>query len=247
VLLSNVTAGRAWVELVLGLLLLLVWIVVAESALYVMTLPWRSEGAAPSDDLRTLFIPTVGLRTLGVVGVLALLLRGPGGGFRTVGLARSGWGLDALIGVGATAVAYALMIILMTVMWLVWPGSFEQLMENGERLTGMIPKLHPLLFLPVAICIGVYEELLFRGFLMTRLRRGTGSWTVAVLVSTGAFTALHAIDQTPLALVAIASLSLVASVVTIRRRSITPAIVTHALFDYTQFLSLYLQAGETWT
>ena len=94
--------------------------------------------------------------------------------------------------------------------------------------------------------IGVYEELVFRGFLMTRLRRATGSWTAAVVLSTLVFTGLHALDQLPVALVAITILSLVFSVVTILRRSIIPAIVGHALFDLSQLLILHAQAGDTW-
>ena len=84
----------------------------------------------------------------------------------------------------------------------------------------------------MAATVGVYEELLFRGFLMTRLRRGTGSWTVAVLISTSIFTALHAPDQMPVALVPIAILSLVFSMVTVWRRSLIPAVVAHTLFDF---------------
>ena len=117
----------------------------------------------------------------------------------------------------------------------------------AERIIQMVPRLRPLGFAGVALVISIYEELLFRGFLMTRLRRGTGSWTLAVVLSTAVFTALHAFDQTASALVAVTILSLVFSGVTIWRRSIIPAIVAHALFDLSQFLLLNLQAGDSWT
>ncbi len=245
-LLLDLPPGKAWIELGLGLLLLITWIIVVESAAYLMVAPLHTTPDTLAETARSLFVPTILIRTVGVVGVLALLLRGSGQRFRSVGVHRSALGINALVGVGATAVAYVLIVILMTIMWLTRPQSLDQLTENAERLIAMIPKLHPLAFLPVAILVGVYEELLFRGFLMTRLRRGTGSWTIAVLVSTGIFTALHAMDQTNVALVAIASLSLVVSFVTIWRRSILPAIVTHTLFNYSQFLSLYVQAGDSW-
>ena len=109
-----------------------------------------------------------------------------------------------------------------------------------------IVKFYPLGFTGLAILIGFYEELAFRGFLMTRLRRATGSWTIAVLVSTAIFTALHAIEQTWPALIAITVLSLIFSLVTIWRRSIMPAILGHALFDLFQFLFLQFQMGDSW-
>ena len=82
---------------------------------------------------------------------------------------------------------------------------------------------------------------------MTRLRRTTGSWTLAVLISTAVFTGLHAIEQTLPALLLITILSLVFSVVTIWRKSIIPAVVAHALFDFSQFLLMSLTAGDSWT
>lgn len=245
-LLLDLPPGKAWIELGLGLFLLLTWIMVVESAVYLVVAPPHSTPDSQAEMARSLFVPTILIRTVGVIGVLALVLRGSGQRFRSVGVHRSSLGINALVGVGATAVSYGLIIILMAIVWLMRPQSLEQMTENAERLMAMIPKLHPLAFLPVAILVGVYEELLFRGFLMTRLRCGTGSWTIAVLVSTGIFTALHAMDQTNVALVAIASLSLVVSIVTIWRRSIVPAVVTHTLFNYSQFLSLYVQAGDSW-
>jgi len=107
--------------------------------------------------------------------------------------------------------------------------------------------LRPAEFVPLTAMIGIYEELVFRGFLMTRLRRGTGSWAVAVALSTVIFTSLHAFDQTHSALVVVAILSLVFSLATIWRRSIIPAIIAHALFDLSQLLLLYVQAGDSWT
>jgi hypothetical protein len=49
------------------------------------------------------------------------------------------------------------------------------------------------------------------------------------------------------ALVVVAILSLVFSLATIWRRSIIPAIIAHALFDLSQLLLLYVQAGDSWT
>ena len=155
--------------------------------------------------------------------------------------------LDLPIGIVAAAVAYGLTMFTLLTLCLVWPNLPELMEENAEHIFEMVPRLHPMGFAAIAAVIGVYEELVFRGFLMTRLRRATGSWTVAVLVSTAVFTGLHSLDQVSVAVISIAVLSLVFSVVTIWRRSIIPAIVAHTLWNLSQFLYLSATAGDTWT
>ena len=81
---------------------------------------------------------------------------------------------------------------------------------------------------------------------MTRLRRGLGSWTAAVVLSTTVFTLLHAVDQTPAALMPVAILSVVFSITTIWRRSLVPAIIAHWLFNLANLIGLYYMAGESW-
>ena len=62
----------------------------------------------------------------------------------------------------------------------------------------------------------------------------------------GVFVALHALSQAPAAMVMIAILSLIMSVVTIWRRSLVPAMVAHTLFDLSQLAGLYYMAGDQW-
>ena len=145
------------------------------------------------------------------------------------------------------AVCYALIFPTMFGLFAVFPGMREQMDENAVRLMALIPYMAPWKFAIIATLVGTWEELMFRGFLMTRLRRGTGSWIVAVLISTMVFTALHASEQTLPALIMISILSIVMSLVTIWRRSVIPAIVGHALFDFTQFIGLYMYSPtEAW-
>jgi membrane protease YdiL (CAAX protease family) len=118
--------------------------------------------------------------------------------------------------------------------------------ENKTILTNFLPRAHALEFVGAMATVGVWEELFFRGFLMTRLRRATGGWIAGVLLSSGVFVALHALTQAPAALIMIAILSLIFSLVTIWRRSLVPAIVAHTLFDLTQVAGLYYIAGDEW-
>lgn len=196
---------------------------------------------------KAMLLPTLSLRALGAFAIIALLARRRGFSARSVGLAWSGAPLNLAIGLAALLAIYGLIAVTMMLLWSLWPEVVDEMQENARRIMDLVPNLRPVEFVPVTALIGVYEELVFRGFLMTRLRRATGGWTVAVILSTAVFTALHAFDQTRAALVIVAILSLVFSLVTIWRRSIVPAIVAHALFDLSQLLLLRLQAGDSWT
>lgn len=192
-------------------------------------------------------VPMLGLRGLGSILLVAGILYYRRQSARSVGLSRGGVPMECVIGIGACLAAYVSIFTVSAIIANIFPESVDQMQENARRLIGIVPRLSLWGFLGVAVIIGVYEELVFRGFLMTRLRRATRSWTAAVLISTAVFTALHAMDQTPVALVWITILSLIFSLVTIWRRSIVPAIVAHTLFDFTQFVGMALQSGNSWT
>lgn len=166
---------------------------------------------------------------------------------RSVGVRRPGLALDCVIGIGAVIALYLVSMSATLAVYVLAPELLDEMGKNAERLVELIPNIGLLQFAGVAMVVGIYEEVLFRGFLMTRLRRVTGSWTLAVLISTVLFTVLHAFDQVWVALPMIAFLSLAFSVVTIWRRSIVPAVIAHGLFDLSQFLILDLQMGESWT
>jgi len=199
------------------------------------------------DFARIAMVPMIILRCAGAILVIAVILAIRRQSVRSVGMTRRGFMLNIPIGVGAMVVAFWLTILTLNMLALVWPSIMQEMEENAEWITRAIPNLHPLGFAGLTLLIGFYEELVFRGFLMTRLRRALGSWILAVLVSTVVFTALHAMDQTWPALIAVSILSVVFSVVTIWRRSLVPAIVGHALFNLFQFLWLRSQMGESWT
>ena len=199
-----------------------------------------------SDATRGALLEMLAVRAAATTALILLVLRSRRQSLATVGVTWRSWGLNLGIGACSTIVAYMLIWSALGVLWLLAPSLLEQT-DNASRLLELIPRLSPFGFFAMSAIVGVYEELLFRGFLMTRLRRATQSWTAAVLISSAIFTALHAVDQEAIALVAVGILSLVFSTVTIWRRSIIPAIIGHTLFDLSQLLGLMWQAGDTWT
>jgi len=201
-------------------------------------IPLESMDDIPPHVYKELLFPMLAIRATMTIGLVGVLLWRRGQPLSAIGLRKRGIAIDGIIGVALTFVIYGLILAVIGVAMFVWPTIIEQMQENASGLLEIIPSASPFVFLLMAITIGVYEEVFFRGFIMPRLRRATGSWVVAVVLSSTVFTALHAMEQTPAALMIVAILSVSFSVVTIWRRSILPAIIAHALFDFSQFLLL---------
>lgn len=88
--------------------------------------------------------------------------------------------------------------------------------------------------LALLIPVAIHEEVLFRGLLLTYLRRLTSRWWVAVLASSLLFALLHFV-QGWLAVFQVFGLSVVFSLVFIRSRSLLAVVVAHFSFDFIQF------------
>jgi len=255
ILLAGSSRRSAWIDLARAVILMVgfeMCMGVALGFLFCMDAgigePVASEQDFGSAELnRAVFFPALGIRALGCLAIIALIVRSRRQTATSLGLHRDRWRGNIGVGVGSTVAVYLLILVTAPMLWLLWPDMWKLMEENAQRILALIPKLHPLGFVGVSLVVGLYEEILFRGFLMTRLRRATGSWPIAVIVSTAIFAALHLVDQTAPAVVWVTVLSLVFSLVTIWRKSIIPAIVGHFLFDLSQFLNLYFQAGDQWS
>ncbi len=247
-LLSSATRGSVWADMVAITLLVVAFDVAGSIAVRAVTAP-----SGLPDDVslpalrRALFAPLLAGRLMAVSLSVTVLLRFRRQSLPSIAVVSSHSAINVLAGMAAVAVAYALIFAWQISVSYFWPGLWEQMSENAERIMALVPKpAHPIGFVPFALVVAVYEEVLFRGFLMTRLRRATGSWMLAVVISTVVFTSLHAADQTPAALVPVAILSVVFSLATIWRRSLLPAIVGHSLFNLFSFVGLYYFAGDKW-
>ena len=250
-MLFDLEPRTAWADvgwLVLGLLTveLLIGTVVQFVATAVYALPTDGIQAADPATRRVLLFLNLGLRAVGWVGVVLWVHRRRKLTLSYIGLRRDGRVADVGLGLVSVVGIYAFIIAGVFTIRVLWPELYKGFEQNADEIKKVLPKLSLFQFALVSMAVGVYEEVLFRGFLMPRLRRATGSWIFAVLLSSAVFTALHMFDQTPAAMLLIGFLSLAFSVITILRRSILPAIVAHTLFDFSQFVGLYVSAGDSW-
>lgn len=152
--------------------------------------------------------------------------------------------LNTLIGIAGAGAMLGVAVLFGLVLFVLFPEQRDRLDDNTERLRAFVPNLSIGGFALLAMFVSLNEELLFRGLLMPRLRRLLGSWWAAVLSSTVIFTGLHLFDQEWFVLPMIAVLSVVMSLLTIWRRSLVPAIVMHAGFNFSQFMLLQATTGS---
>ncbi len=84
------------------------------------------------------------------------------------------------------------------------------------------------------VAVAIHEEVLFRGLLLTTLRRTTGRWSTAVLGVSAVFAMLH-IQQGTLAVLQVFGLSVVLCLMFIASRSLPALVAAHFVFDLVQF------------
>lgn len=212
------------------------------SGLIVSLVSGIPDGIASDDPAATidvLDVVPVGLLTCVILMIVLRLERVP---LSAIGLTMRGAGINVLLGFAAAVVAFGAFAISVAAMNVLWPDGAKQFNENVDHIDRMIPKVPPLTLLGVMACVAAYEEFIFRGILLTHLRRILHSWTAAVLIGGIVFGLIHIIGDVhqveasavPLGLTAIAW-----SVFTIWRRSLAPAVIGHTLFNFVQVLILY--------
>ncbi|KAA0220931.1 MAG: CPBP family intramembrane metalloprotease [Planctomycetota bacterium] len=194
-------------------------------------------------QLKPLLLPMMAARAGFYVAGTALLLVLRRQRPACVGATLQGLPLNTLIGVAGAGAMLGVAVVFGLVSFVLFPEQRDRLDDNTERLKAFVPNLSIGGFALLAMFVSLNEEMLFRGLLMPRLRRLLGSWWAAVLTSTVVFTGLHLFDQEWFVLPMIAVLSVVMSLLTIWRRSLVPAIVMHAGFNFSQFMLLQATTG----
>lgn len=168
--------------------------------------------------------------------IIALtLLRG--GRLAEVGLTGRRLAWNVLLGLGAFLAAIAAFQFIGLLITFLAKG--QPLNENIGNIKEMLPRMHWLQFLALSFWVGLWEELTFRGFLLTRLRRLTGAWWVAILLGSILFALPHMGQQVPLTVLPLFVIGAIWSVFTVWRQSLLPAIIGHALFNFAQLIFLF--------
>jgi len=108
--------------------------------------------------------------------------------------------------------------------------SMDHLMRDRLGFISVIAEIDMRWVAPIAIFVGIYEEIFFRGFIMGRLASITRSRTAAVILSSLLFGVVH-FAQGPLGIFQTTFLGMVLAGAAVMGRSLWPAIIAHAAID----------------
>lgn len=190
-------------------------------------------------EKRVLTVALLPVQGAACVSVVALILKWRGQGAGSIGCVRGRLLADVPLGLLAAVSALAAYALCAGLIMVTWPAGAAQLTGNPEAITEMLPPLHPAALVALMILVGFYEELVFRGFLLTRLRRVLHSWWAAIAVTSLLFALPHMGDQKPVVAIPLFGVGVALSVFTIWRKSLLPAIIGHAVFNTCQIMVLY--------
>jgi len=179
-------------------------------------------------------------------GVFALLLvwfilHKDGQSFRSIGLHGRALAAEFLVALGTLVTIYGALFVTM-IIWMVvsrfWPQAAETTIKERLALAELFPELPVGALVVFCLFVGFYEELLFRGFVLGRLKVVFGNWPAAVLASGAIFACGHLYEGT-FAIAQIFVMSLILAVVYVWRRSVVGIGLAHAAFNAISLLVMY--------
>ncbi|MBI4581700.1 MAG: CPBP family intramembrane metalloprotease [Planctomycetes bacterium] len=152
--------------------------------------------------------------------------------------------VDIAIGLLSALAIYVALITGAVLLVLVRPDLLEETTQAREAIEKTIPRTSIPVMMAMMVFVAVWEEVVFRGFLLTRLQAIVRRWWLAVAIGTVLFAVGHGY-QGPIALVAVGALGVILGVLFVWRRSLLPGIALHAAFNLINLLVLHTQS-ETW-
>jgi membrane protease YdiL (CAAX protease family) len=134
---------------------------------------------------------------------------------------------------------YAAVVISVLFPHLIEPSTTAQ-----QAIEETFPPLDMHWMIGVMLFVGVWEEVVFRGFLLTRLQVLLKRRWLTVLIGAAAFGAVHSYEG-PLAMSVIFVLGIVLGTLFVWRRSLVPGVVYHAAHNLI-VVRLMHEVSPTW-
>lgn len=146
----------------------------------------------------------------------------------------------------ATVAIFAAVIFTAILMAGITHASRDTMMAPAREIYGMFGLPSWGTIFTISAAAGLFEEILFRGFLLTRLRVILGGWTPAIILGMVLFAAPH-IWEGRWAVVLILPIAMVLSITFLARRSLAAPILAHFLFNFLQLAAMRtLQSRPEW-
>lgn len=195
------------------------------------------------DELKPEITVMIPIGLIVATGII-VLLRAQRISLAAIGLKWRGLLTELVWGIPAGAASIGAFVTYTVLAETLYPGSLSGLERNVDYIAQMLPEGGLLTLAGVMACVVFYEEVYFRGLLVTHLRRIFRSWTAAVVAAAAFFASLHS-TQDSAVVVPLAIMAVIWSIFAIWRRSLVPAMVAHFIFNYGQLVALYALEPES--
>lgn len=194
----------------------------------------------PLSDQR--WLDLIAMAGAGASGVAAafLMVRSAGQRPAAIGWRVNQVGADIGLGIGMAFAVYVIMIMAATAWVAINPEALSERTQAQKAIEQAIPRTSiPSLVLMMSF-VALWEEVVFRGFLLTRLYALFRRWWLAVPVGAVLFSLGHG-WQGHIATVVIGGVGLFLGVLFVWRRSLLPPIAFHFTFNLIGMLALRSQ------
>ena len=198
--------------------------------------------ASALGDVQTQFLFVL-LSEIFTVGAIVLFVRAYKQKLSLIGLRVPRW-RDPVYGLLAVPVYYFLFFLALSAATRVFPSlNVSQKQEIGfDNVTGQTQLI--LTFISLVVLVPIAEELMFRGFMFTNLRKSMPIW-VAGLITSLLFGAGHLMEggaSGPLYVGALQTFTLSVVLIYLRQktRTLWPGIMLHASNNFVAFLYLFV-------
>jgi len=225
---------RAAVEIVIAVPLAIIGAVAGYSL---------AKGLGPTDERWIGIAESMGL---GLGAALACILLVWLGGRRisSIGLTTRDLPLNLGIGVASLFGTWFMLMMFGGFIAMLFPSVLQEQSPAQQAIEANFPRLSLQQMFVLCLCIAFYEEIIFRGFLLTRLHALVRRSWLAVLIGAVAFGSLHCYEGA-LAVGVVTFLGLVMGTLFVWRKSLVAPIILHLFHNLSMFMLLDL-VSKTW-
>lgn len=190
------------------------------------------------EDFR--WAPIASNLALGVTFVLVIAAFTYLGGLNrtSVGLHSTAPLLDSVIGIVSLWITYVVLAVSAMIIYEYYPEFFEQAANPQEIIKQNFPQMPLAIIVPLMLFVAFWEELFFRGFVLTRLHGLLRSRVAAVILQAILFGLIHGYEGY-LGIFAITIFGIVMGTITLLRKSLLPAIIFHMIQNVTALMLAY--------
>jgi membrane protease YdiL (CAAX protease family) len=185
---------------------------------------------------------TIGMG-MGALAAAALLATLDGPRAPPIGWTPRDLGLNIWIGAGALLLTYVVATSIAWSLWLISPETIQRITEDNTATKAVRERIPDLPVREMAILmtfVAVWEEVVFRGFILTRLYALLRRWWLAIPLSALLFGSVH-LYEGALAVGLISVFGVILALLFCWRRSLIPCITMH--FMHNMLMLLLLKHG----